>query len=96
MPYRLDRSQIVVGVMIFVRIESPSKLITKVYFRSDIKGFFLELTFSKSKWLSFGTYCQPVKSHHYILVMLIKLLICTYVHNSFLAGKFNSKQDSLT
>lgn len=44
MSYRYDRSSNDGCVMIFVRVQFLSKLLTKVYFRSDIKGLFVALT----------------------------------------------------
>ena len=44
MSYRYDRSSNDGCVMIFVRVQFISKLLTKAYFRSDIKGLFVRLT----------------------------------------------------
>ena len=49
LPYRLDRNCIGGGVMIFVKENIPTKLLTKHNFPSDAEGFFVELNFRKSK-----------------------------------------------
>ena len=77
LPYRLDRNCNGGGVMIFVREDIPSKLLTKHNFPSDVEGLFVELNFRKSKWLLCGTYNPPAKNDQYFLIVLIKLLILT-------------------
>ena len=49
LPYRLDRNRDGGGVMIFVKEDIPSKLLTKHNFRCDFEGLFVELNFRKSK-----------------------------------------------
>ena len=74
LPYRLDRNRNG-GVMIFVKEDIPSKLLTKHNFPRDIEGLFVELNFRKSKWLLFGTYHPPAQNDQYFLTVLIELLI---------------------
>ena len=49
LPYRLNRNRNCGGVMIFVKEDVPSKLLTKVNFQSDAKGLLVELNFRKLK-----------------------------------------------
>ena len=65
LPYRLDRNCNGGGVMIFVREDIPSKLLTKHNFPSDVEGLFVELNFRKSKWLLCGTYHPPAQNDQY-------------------------------
>ena len=47
LPYRLDRNRNGGGVVIFVKEDIPSKLLTKHNFPSDVEGLFVELNFRK-------------------------------------------------
>ena len=55
-PFRLDRNRKGCGVMIYVRKNIPSKLLTKHVLPSDVECIFLELNFRKCKWILVGTY----------------------------------------
>ena len=50
-PYWQDRNRNGSGIMIYIRDDIPSKLLTKHVFPDDIKGLFVELNFRKNKWL---------------------------------------------
>ena len=50
-PYWQDRNRNGGGIMIYIRDDIPSKLLTKHVFPDDIKGLFVELTFRKNQWL---------------------------------------------
>ena len=52
---RLGRNRNGDGIMIFIRDDIPSRLLTKQVFPDDIEGLLLELNFRKVKWLLFGT-----------------------------------------
>ena len=52
---RLGRNRNGDGIMIFIRDDIPSRLLTKHVFPDDIEGLFLELNLRKVKWLQFGT-----------------------------------------
>ena len=58
-PFRLDRNRKGGSILIHVRNDIPSKLLTKHSFPNDIEGLFVEKKFRKSKWLLFGTYHPP-------------------------------------
>ena len=55
-PYRLDRNRNGGGVMIYVREDIPSKLLSKHTFTKPIEGLFLEVNLRKTKLLFFGSY----------------------------------------
>ena len=96
LPYRLDRNRNCGGVMIFVKEDIPSKLLTKYNFPSDAEGLFVELDFRKSKWLLFGTYHPPTQNDQYFFNRIGKALE-TYSNydNVLLAGDFNAEDDEL-
>ena len=48
-PYRIDRNREGGGVLIFVREDIPSKLLSKHNFTKNVEGLFLELYLRKSK-----------------------------------------------
>ena len=50
-PYRLDRNTNRRGIIICVREEIPSRILTKHKFPDNIEGLFVELNFRKNKWL---------------------------------------------
>ena len=93
-PYRLDRNRNGGGVMIFVKENIPSKLLTKHNFPSDVEGLFVELNFRKSKWLLFGTYHPPAQNDQYFFNCIDNALD-TYSNydNVLLAGDFNAEHD---
>ena len=48
-PYRLERNRNGGGVIIYVREDIPSKILTKHILHTDIEALFIELNFRKSK-----------------------------------------------
>ena len=48
-PYRLDRNRNGGGVIVYVREDISSKLLSKHFFKDDIEGLFAEINFKKSK-----------------------------------------------
>ena len=46
-PYILDSNRNGVGIMIYVREDIPSKIVTKHCFPKDIEALFIELNFRK-------------------------------------------------
>ena len=55
-PYRLDRDRHGGGVMIYVREDIPSKLLSQHNFTKPIEGIFVEINLRKTKLLFFGSY----------------------------------------
>ena len=74
MPYRQDRNRNRGGIMIYIRDNVPSKLLTKHVFPDDIEGLFVELNFRKSKWLLMGAHHPPSQSDSYCFEHLDKAL----------------------
>ena len=58
-PYRLDRNTNGGGLMIYVRDDTPSKMLAKHNLPEDIEAVFIELNFRKCKWLLCATYRAP-------------------------------------
>ena len=48
-PYRLDRNRNGGGIMIFIRDDIPSRVLTKHVFPDDIEDLLIELNFRKKK-----------------------------------------------
>ena len=94
LPYRLDRNRNGGGVMIFIKEDIPSKLLTKHNFPSDVEGLLVELNFKKSKCLLFGTYHPPAQNDQYFFNYIDKALD-TYSNYDkvLLAGDFNAEDD---
>ena len=92
MPYRQDRNRNRGGIMIYIRDNVPSKLLTKHVFPDDIEGLFVELNFRKSKWLLMGAYHPPSQSDSYFFEHLDKALdIYSNYEKVLLTGDFNSE-----
>ena len=92
MPYRQDRNRNGGGIMIYIRDDIPSILLTKHVFPDDIEGLFVELNFRKSKWLLMGAYHPPSQSNSYFFEHLDKALdIYSNYEKVLLTGDFNSE-----
>ena len=62
-PYRLDRNRNGGGVMIYVREDIPSRLLSKHTFTKAIEGLFVEVNLRKTKLLFFGAYRSDHPEH---------------------------------
>ena len=62
-PYRLDRNRDGGGVLIYIREDIPSKLLTKHNFSENVEGLFVEINLRKSKLLFFGGYRSDHEVH---------------------------------
>ena len=60
-----DRNRNGGGILIFVRNDIPSKLLTKHHFTVDIEGLFIELNFRKTKWLFLEMFHPPSQNSQY-------------------------------
>ena len=58
-PFWLDQNRNGGGIMIYIRDDIPSRLLSKHVFPSDIEGLYIELNFRKCKCLLLGTYHPP-------------------------------------
>ena len=62
-PYRIDRNRDGGGVLIYVRDDIPSKLLSKHNFTKNVEGLFLEVNLRKSKLLFFAGYRSDHEVH---------------------------------
>ena len=93
-PYRLDRNRNGGGIMIFVREDIPSKLLTKHVFPDDIEGLFVEINFRKTKWLLYGTYHPPSQCDQYFFDNVDKALdVYIGYENLLLVSDFNDQEE---
>ena len=74
MLYQQDRNRNRGSIMIYIRDNILSKLLTKHVFPDNIEGLFVELNFKKSKWLLMGAYHPPSQSDSYFFEHLDKAL----------------------
>ena len=58
-PYRLNRNRNGGGIIIYLRKDIRSKMLTKHKFPDNIKALFIEINFRKRKWLLCGLYHPP-------------------------------------
>ena len=65
-PFKSDRNRPGGGVMIYVRDDCTSKLLTNIFFSNDILGIFEEMNVRKCKWLLLGTYHPTSQSDQYV------------------------------
>ena len=90
--YRLDRNLNGGSVMIFVKEDIPSKVLTKRNFPSDVEGLFVQLSFRKPEWLLFRTYHPPAQNDQYIFNCIDKTLdVYGNYDNILLAGDLNAE-----
>ena len=101
-PYRLDRNRDGGGVMIYVREDIPSKLLSKHTFTETIEGLFIEVNLRKTKLLFFGSYRSNhpifgVSSDDYFNQICLALDTYSNYDKFLLAGDFNTEEtnDSL-
>ena len=50
-PYRLDRSSNGGGILLYVRDDIPSRLLTDYKIKDNLELFFVEVNIRKKKWL---------------------------------------------
>ena len=92
--YRLDRDRNGGGILIYVREDIPSRLLTLHDFPYDIEGLFVEINLRKTKWLLFGTYHPPSQNEKYFFHHLGKALdiYSPKYEKLVLTGDFNSEE----
>ena len=90
--FRLDGNRNGGGVMIYIRDDIPSALLSKQVFPSDIEGLYIELNFRKCKWLLLGAYHLPSQSDQYYFNNLDKSLDAySNYEKNLLVGDFNAQ-----
>ena len=80
-------------MIIFVKEDIPSKLLTKHDLSSDVEGLFDELNFRKSKWFLFDTYHSPAQNDQYFVNCINKALDTYSNYDVLLAEDFNAEDD---
>ena len=63
-PYRFDRNSKGGGLLLYIREDLPSKVLTYSC-NCDIETLLVEINLRKRKWLLNGSY-NPNKSHHHL------------------------------
>ena len=97
-PYRLDRNRHGGGVMIYVREDIPSKILTKHKFSKNVEAIFVEINLRKSKLLLVGTYHSTHPEYgttdiDYFEQMGFALDVYSNYEKFLLAGDFNVQED---
>ena len=93
LPFRLDRNQKGGGLLIFVRSDIPTKLLTEHSFPNDIEGLFIEINFRKSEWLLSETYDPASQNDQYYFFCLDKALdVCSSYKKVILTGNFKAQE----
>ena len=65
-PYRLDRSSNGGGILLYVRDDIPSRLLTDYKMKDNVELFFVEVNIRKKKWLlscSYNPHKSNISSH---------------------------------
>ena len=92
-PFWLDWNRKGGSILIYVRSDIPSNLLTKHTFLNDIKGLFAVINFRKSKWSLFRTYHPPSQNDQYYFDCLDKALDVYSSYEKFiLTGDFNMQE----
>ena len=91
-PYALDRNRNGGGLMVYVRDDIPSKMLTKHNLPEDIETAFTELNFRRCKSLLWATYRAPSQNHNYCFDNIDKSLdVYSTYKRVTLAGDFNAQ-----
>ena len=93
-PYRLNRNCRGGGIMMYIREDTPSKLLPIE--NQPIEGFYVEINLRKKKWLLCGTYIphrNNIAIHLDSLSKKVALYSSAY-DNYILIGDFNIEADS--
>ena len=89
-PYRLDRKGKGGGILVFIRLDIPTKLIDS---QMKIKGFFIELNLRRKKWLLCSSYnpkCSQISRHLKEIGKDLDVLTSKY-YSIILMGDFNAE-----
>ena len=96
MPYRIDRNSYGGGLMLYVREDIPSKLLSVE--DAPIEAFYVELNLLKNKWLlccSYNPNKNNINNHIGALSKNLALYSTSY-ENLLLLGDFNVETDNST
>ena len=92
-PFRLDRTNTGGGILVYVRVDIPSKLLNILYVSSDTKCLAIEINFRKTKWqliCSYSPHKNNISNH---LMNLSKIIDrnSSYYDKYLCIGDFNSE-----
>ena len=92
-PYRQDRNRQGGGVLIYVREDIPSKILTRHCFPEDIEGIYIEINLRKTKLLLLGSYHPPSQPDEYYFKCVGESLdVYNQSYEKFLlVGDFNAE-----
>ena len=91
-PYKLNRNRNGGVLMIYVRDDIPSKMLTKHNLPEDIEAAFIELNFRKYQWLLCATYRAHSQNQNYSFDNIDKSLdVYPTYERVALAGDFNAQ-----
>ena len=95
-PYRFDKSSRSGGLLVYVRSDIPSKLLTSFAFQKDIQIITIELNLHRQKWLVITLYKPPQQDTKHFLHHLSEGLDFYYrLYNKvFIIGDFNLEPSS--
>ena len=92
-PYRLDRSSNGVGILLYVRDDITSRLLTDYKIKDNVELFFVEVNIRKKKWLlscSYNPHKSNISNHLHHLNKDLDVYLKSY-DNILIMGDFNSE-----
>ena len=92
-PCRLDRSSDGGGVLLYVRDDIPSRLLTDYKIKDNVELFFVEVHIRKKKWLlscSYNPHKSNISNHLHHLNKGLDVYLKSY-DNILIMGDFNSE-----
>ena len=93
-PYRLDRNKYGGGLLVYVRSNIPSKLLTSFKFEDGIECVGFEINLTKKKWAIFSVYRPPTQPQQFLFENLGKALdhYSSKYENFMFLGDFNAEE----
>ena len=92
-PCRLDRSSNGGGILLYVRDDIPSRLLTDYKIKDNLELFFVEVNIRKKKWLlscSYNPHTSNISNHLHHLNKGLDVYLKSY-DNILVMGDFNSE-----
>ena len=92
-PYRLDRSSNGGGILLYVRDDIPSRLLTDYKIKDNLELFFVEVNIRKKKWLlgcSYNPHKNNISNHLHHLNKGLDVYLKSY-GNILIMGDLNSE-----
>ena len=93
-PYRLDRNKDGGGLLVYVRSNIPSQLLTSFKFEDGIECVGFEINLRKKKWAIFSVYRPPTQPQQFLFEKLGKALdhYSSKYENFMFLGDFNAEE----